>query len=418
MELNGRYELSEAIPRNLCTDCGLSRTRQPQRCGKACQFIHPNYSKLEIQVHGRERDSAHGDELFFGPYIKMHQAWAKVPTDGAQWSGLTTKLAEKLLDSDKVEAILTVTSDPLDIWRPVPTLITSVEQLKRARGMRMGYAPLLALLEPAYAQGIRRIAVIGIPCQVYALRSIETELEFERILVIGTPCSDNTTTENFHRFLARLTDHPEDVTYLEFRTDYKVELRFKDGRQSEIPFLKLPLSDLPNDFFPLTCRTCVDYTNVLSDITIGYMAGDGEQWVIVRNSRCDEIFDLLRSEAHVKSLTSRGRRFGAVKGFIGNVERAAGGLPVRKMPDWLRPLMAWLQPIIGPRGLEFARARIEMKAAESVLHLRMQSPKRSKYMLPDFIWKLVAPYGIQPDSKTEVLQDDFDRAAEKHDSRA
>jgi len=166
VELNGRYELSEAIPRNLCTDCGLSRTRQPQRCGKACQFIHPNYSKLEIQVHGRERDSTHGDELFFGPYVKMHQAWAKVPTDGAQWSGLTTKLAEKLLDSDKVEAILTVTSDPLDIWRPVPTLITSVEQLKRARGMRMGYAPLLALLEPAYAQGNRRLAVIGIPCQV------------------------------------------------------------------------------------------------------------------------------------------------------------------------------------------------------------------------------------------------------------
>jgi hypothetical protein len=37
-----------------------------------------------------------------------------------------------------------------------------------------------ALLEPARAAGHRRIAVIGIPCQVYALRRIEAELGFER----------------------------------------------------------------------------------------------------------------------------------------------------------------------------------------------------------------------------------------------
>ena len=38
--------------------------------------------------------------------------------------------------------------------------------------MRMGYAPTLAALEPAAAAGHKRIAVIGIPCQVYALRAI------------------------------------------------------------------------------------------------------------------------------------------------------------------------------------------------------------------------------------------------------
>ena len=42
-----------------------------------------------------------------------------------------------------------------------------------------------------------------------------------------------------------------------------MELRFADGRRKEIPFLQLPISKLPRDFFPLTCRTCVDYTNVL-----------------------------------------------------------------------------------------------------------------------------------------------------------
>ena len=82
--------------------------------------------------------------------------------------------------------------------------------MKHCRGMRMGYAPLLALLENARHLGYRRLAVIGIPCQVYALRALEQELGFDRILVIGTPCSDNTSTENFHSFLARLSDQPDE----------------------------------------------------------------------------------------------------------------------------------------------------------------------------------------------------------------
>jgi coenzyme F420 hydrogenase subunit beta len=126
--------------------------------------------------------------------------------------------------------------------------------MAQCRGMRMGYAPLLALLEPALQQGYKRLAVIGIPCQVYALRALEAELGFERLYVIGTPCSDNTTTERFHEFLellARETDDAaDDITYLEFRADYHVELRYRDGRKRAVPFLMLPLSQLPNDFFP------------------------------------------------------------------------------------------------------------------------------------------------------------------------
>ena len=34
----------------------------------------------------------------------------------------------------------------------------------------------------------------------------------------------------------------------------------------------------------MTCRTCVDYTNVLADITVGYMGGQGEQWLLVVTS--------------------------------------------------------------------------------------------------------------------------------------
>jgi coenzyme F420 hydrogenase subunit beta len=388
--------LAAPAPRSLCTDCGLSRTAEPKRCGQACQFIKPDYPALEARVHGRARDPARPDELHFGPFLRMEQAALKQPSAGAQWTGITSRLAERLLETGAVEAVLTMAPDPEDSWRPVPVLVTRAADMAGCRGMRMGYAPLLALLEPARDRGFKRIAVIGIPCQVYALRAIEEELGFERLYVIGTPCSDNTTTENFHTFLDLLSEQPDTITYLEFRADYHVELRFKDGGHKLIPFLQLPISKLPPDFFPLTCRTCVDYTNVLADITVGYMGGSGQQWLLVRNARGEELLDLLGDEVALSPPVSAGKRAGAVKGFLANTLRAAGGLPLRSMPDWLRPIVGWLMPRIGPRGLEFARARVEMKAIETVAHLQRQEPARAKSMIPAHVWELVKPYGLGP----------------------
>ena len=385
-----------APARHLCTDCGISRSSDPKRCGRACQFIRPDYATLEARVHGRARDPARPDERHFGPFRRMLRASLRPPRDGAQWTGIATRLGERLLETGAVDAVLTVAPDPADRWRPVPVLVTRAEDMAQARGMRMGYAPLLALLEPAREQGHRRVAVIGIPCQVYALRSLERELGFERLYVIGTPCSDNTTTERFHRFLELLADDPSTITYLEFRADYHVELRFSDGRRKEVPFLLLPISQLPPDFFPLTCRTCVDYTNVLADVTVGYMGGEGEQWLLVRNERGEELVSLLGDELDARAPGTGGKRQAHVKAFLENTVRAAGGLPLRRMPNFLRHVVGWLMPKTGPRGLEFARTRVEMKAVETIVHLRHAEPRRLKSMVPEHVWKLVEPYGLAP----------------------
>ena len=196
-------EIAPAAPRDLCTDCGISRSSGPKRRGGACPFIKPDYPALEARVHGRARDATRPDELFFGPFRRMVRAALTTPQPGAQWTGVTTRIAEGLLETGAVDAVLAMAPDPNDSWRPSPVLVTSAE------GMRMGYAPLLSLLEPAQAKGYKRLAIIGIPCQVYALRALEHALGFERLYVIGTPCSDNITTERFHEFLSLLSDDPQ-----------------------------------------------------------------------------------------------------------------------------------------------------------------------------------------------------------------
>jgi len=388
--------LAAPLPRALCTDCGLSRTALAKACGQACQFLRPDYEALETRVHGRPRDPARPDETHFGPFRRMLRASLGNPREGAQWTGIATRIGERLLETRAVDAVLAMAADPEDRWKPRPVIVTRAEDMAACRGMKMGFAPLLALLEPAAQAGHRRLAVIGIPCQVHALRAVEARLGLERLYVVGTPCSDNTTTEMFHRFLDLLDPDPSSITYLEFRADFRVELRHADGRVRTVPFLQLPISRLPADFFPLTCRTCVDYTNVLADLTVGYMGGTGAQWLLVRNERGEELVALLGAELAAGAPASSGRRAGAVKGFIANTERAAGGLPLRRMPGFLRPLVGWLMPRVGPRGLEFARARVEMKAAETVLFLRHKAPRRLRSMVPPHLWALVRPYGLSP----------------------
>ncbi|PJF09501.1 Coenzyme F420 hydrogenase/dehydrogenase, beta subunit C-terminal domain [Pseudorhodobacter sp. MZDSW-24AT] len=380
----------------LCTDCGVSRLGDGRACGRACQFIAPDYPALERNLHGRTAQPD-TDEAFFGVIHSMQRARLIAPAPGAQWTGITTTLAAALLQHGLVDAVLTVLPDPTDRWKPLPAIITDPADMARARGMRMGWAPTLALLEPARAAGYRRIAFIGIPCQTYALRALEAELNLDALYVIGTPCSDNTTTENFHRFLTLLDTAPDRISYLEFRADFRVELRFDDGRKPRfIPFLQLPISRLPADFFPTTCKTCVDYTNRLSDITVGYMGGDGDQWIIARNARGARLLSLIAPLLHTAPLTTSGARGAAVKGFAANTARAAGGLPLRRMPNWLRPLVGVIQRHFGPKGLEFARARVEMKAVETVLHLRRSHPARLKNMVPAHVWALAARYGLGP----------------------
>ena len=60
------------------------------------------------------------------------------------------------------------------------------------------------------------------------------------------------------------------------------------------------------------------------------------------------------------------------------LENSQNGIPIRRMPDFIKPLVSWLMPRIGPKGLEFARARVEMKAIESVLHLRRNKPNQKQ----------------------------------------
>ena len=78
--------LSGSARPGLCTDCGISRMGDGRACGVACQFIQPDYPRLEVASHGRVHDPAQGDEAFFGVTERMVRARLAPAADGAQWT--------------------------------------------------------------------------------------------------------------------------------------------------------------------------------------------------------------------------------------------------------------------------------------------------------------------------------------------
>ena len=122
-----------------------------------------------------------GDEAFFGVTEASHRARYTGSAPGAQWTGLTTALAEQALRAGLVDAVVTVAADPQDRWAPEATIVTEPAALAATRGMRMGYAPVVAAVERARDLGFKRLAVIALPCQSYALRSLELSLGLEAL---------------------------------------------------------------------------------------------------------------------------------------------------------------------------------------------------------------------------------------------
>lgn len=119
----------------------------------------------------------------------------------------------------------------------------------------------------------------------------------------------------------------------------------------------------------------------------------------MRNDRGSELLALLGDEVALSAPDSKGDRSAMVKGFMANTILAAGGLPLRRMPNWLRPIVGRIMPLVGPTGLEFGRARVEMKAIETVLFLRRVRPAMMKNMIPPHVWRLAQRYGLTPEAE-------------------
>jgi coenzyme F420 hydrogenase subunit beta len=244
-------------------------------------------------------------------------------------------------------------------------------------------------LEQVAKSGMKRLLVIGVGCQIQALRAVEKELGLEKLYVLGTPCVDNVTRSGLQKFLDTTSRSPETVVHYEFMQDFRVHFKHEDGSEETVPFFGLKTNQLKDVFAP-SCMSCFDYVNSLSDLVVGYMGATfGWQWIVVRNETGREMLDLIKNQLNVQPVISKGDRKPAVQQSIQAYDKAV------TLPMWFAKLLGiMIDKFIGPKGLEYARFSIDSHFTRNYLYVKRNYPEKLAAHVPEFAKKIVSQYKL------------------------
>lgn len=374
--------------KELCSECGLCDTYYIHYVKEACAFLNQQIATLEESAHGLSRNLENPDEVYFGVHQQMMAARKQEPIAGAQWTGIVSTIACEMLDRGLVEGVVCVQNTPEDRFGPMPILARTKEEVLAAKVNKPTLSPNLSVLEQVEKSGMKRLLVIGVGCQIQALRSVQKELGLEKLYVLGTPCVDNVSREGLQKFLETTSKSPETVVHYEFMQDFRIHFKHEDGSIEKVPFFGLNTKELKDVFAP-SCLSCFDYVNSLADLVVGYMGAPyGWQWIVVRNQTGQEMLDLVTEQLETQPVMSRGDRHAAVQQSIPAYEKGV------TLPMWAAKLMGVAIERIGPKGLEYARFSIDSHFTRNYLYVKRNYPEKLEAHVPEFAKQIVSQYQL------------------------
>ncbi|GAX35143.1 Coenzyme F420 hydrogenase/dehydrogenase, beta subunit C-terminal domain [Nodularia sp. NIES-3585] len=374
--------------KELCSECGLCDTYYIHYVKEACAFINQQIGGLEEETHKRSRDLDNENELYFGVHQDMIAARKQQPIEGAQWTGIVSSIAIEMLNRGLVEGVVCVQNTKEDRFQPMPVIARTPEEILAARVNKPTLSPNLSVLEQIEKSGMKRLLVIGVGCQIQALRAVEKELGLEKLYVLGTPCVDNVTRAGLQTFLETTSRSPETVVHYEFMQDFRVHFKHEDGSTETVPFFGLKTNKLKDVFAP-SCMSCFDYVNSLADLVVGYMGAPfGWQWIVVRNDTGKEMLDLVQDQLDTQPVMSQGNRKEAVQQSIPAYDKGV------TLPMWAAKLMGVVIEKIGPKGLEYARFSIDSHFTRNYLYVKRNYPEKLAAHVPEFAKRIVGQYKL------------------------
>ncbi|MFB8793081.1 MAG: Coenzyme F420 hydrogenase/dehydrogenase, beta subunit C-terminal domain [Microcoleus sp.] len=374
--------------KELCSECGLCDTYYIHYVKESCAFLTQHIAELEAEIHGRSRNLDNPDDWYFGVSQNMMAARKKEPIEGAQWTGIVSTIAIEMLEKGIVEGVVCVQTTKEDRFQPMPIIATTREEILAAKVNKPTLSPNLSVLEQIEKSGMKRLLVIGVGCQIQALRTVEKKLGLEKLYVLGTPCVDNVSRAGLQKFLDTTSRSPETVLSYEFMQDFNVHFKHEDGSVEKVPFFGLNTKELKDVFAP-SCLSCFDYVNSLADLVVGYMGAPfGWQWIVVRNDTGQEMLDLVMEQLNTQPVMSQGNRMPAVQQSIPAYEKGV------TLPMWAAKLMGVFIERIGPKGLEYARFSIDSHFTRNYLYVKRNYPEKLEDHVPEFAKRIVGQYKL------------------------
>ena len=268
----------EIIYRDLCSGCGTCAAVCPEdviavndfpklvgkcsNCGYClvqCPRSYLPRASIEEELYGKSG----GDIL--GNYNTVKAVKSK--NNKGQDGGFVTALLTYLLDQNEIDGAIISGLDANDPWTPTALLATTPEQIQSGSGTRYTNSPNNSALKDAKKQGLKKLAVVGLPCQIEGIRKIKYEPN-EKIdladrvkYTISIFCSKNYLKEMLQDIV--VDQHKLDLnTITKFDIKGKYLLAYQGDKKTEIL-----LTDLKGHIRK-GCKVCADFTGKLADFAV------------------------------------------------------------------------------------------------------------------------------------------------------
>ena len=274
-------QLEEGTPKlvGLCTACGM--------CYNNCPQTEFDVAEMEKQVFGRGRTE---EEAEIGVIRACYAVRAKeaATLERCQDGGAVTAILSQFL-ADGGECAVVAGLEEEGVWSPEPVVALSHEEVLEGAGTKYTPCPMLVGVDSAVYEYMKgKVAVVGTPCQMRALRRIETgdysdaKIREAVALSMGLFCMETFGYPSFMEFLEREGVDASAVTKFDIKKG-----RFIAWQDDETVY-DVKLSRVKELVRPC-CGQCDDFAAEFSDLSIGNVGSpDGWSTVIVRTERGEE----------------------------------------------------------------------------------------------------------------------------------
>ena len=301
--------VTQVIRPNLCSFCGACMAACPvnvlwpvveqptivgtcalcEICYYQCPTIEFSKDDVELFLFGRTRRPDEPIGIVSWAYVGRASA-ASIHSRG-QDGGVVTALLAYALDSKMIDAAVVAGRDSL--WRPKPIVATNYDQLVQNAGTKYTPSPTLLGVRSAIDEfGKNRVAVVGTPCQVKAVRRIQTSplgnlrLADAMELTIGLFCMESYGyVDLIGSYLTSKNIDPAAVTKVGIKKGSFI------AWEGDKELLHVPLKEI-DKFVRQSCRQCDDFTAEYADISVGAIGAPSSYSTII--ARTQKGLDLIK----------------------------------------------------------------------------------------------------------------------------
>ncbi|HNX28941.1 MAG TPA: Coenzyme F420 hydrogenase/dehydrogenase, beta subunit C-terminal domain [Syntrophomonadaceae bacterium] len=218
-----------------------------------------------------------------GPYYKVYKVKASQGINGQQDGGTVSNLVKTVMEDELAETVLLTGTD--DHITPEPFLVENPGDIEKAAGSRFLASPGLRKIIEAQEKKVQKLAVVGRPCQIQALRKLGYNQSNEKppmeVISIGLFCMWSLGWD-FKEYLAK--EFPGEKVLRMGIPQHGFVVTTDKGEHN------LPLDEVKRYIKP-GCSYCLDMTSELADISVGaFEAEEGWNTVIVRSQKGQELF--------------------------------------------------------------------------------------------------------------------------------